>query len=301
MILVDSAEPEDIIRLLQQSVEVTVMPLNQSSKADYYFGGDESKSIQFCRVQAGELLANIDSQEDELRRYYDNADVNNLVIEGLITDTPISKRDKSLESVSVRRGAKPTTLYSYRVAPNGYIFSEHAHDERAEKLYAWLYRLQENGVNVFSTHNFIGTAKLLAAVYHNTQKPVDSHQTLNRYYIPRITLGEKEKCPKCNGVRHSGGESVYTGWEVCPICKGTGEGGKRVTIRKQNPLIRGLMALSIVYGIDIGEKRATALYKFGYKTLFDLAFASVGELTKVEGIGRVTAEKLLQAIGVQSE
>lgn len=271
MILVDVAEPDDIVRLLQQSVEVTVLPLNQSSRADYYFGGDEDRTIQFNRVQGGELLSNIDSMEDELRRYYNSADDNNMIIEGLITDVPITKRDKSLASVSIRMKSRPSTLFTYRMTPSGFIFSEHAYDEGADKFFAWLYRLKEAGVYTFQTWNYVGTAKLLAAVYHNCQKPPESHTTLNRYYIPRITLGERD------------------------------EEGKRITIREQNPFIRGLMALSIIYRIDVGEKKATALYNAGYKSIYDLAFASIAELTRTEGIGKVTAEKLLSAIGVEYE
>ena len=266
MILVDSAEPEDIVRLLQQSVDVSIQPLNQTQRADYYFGGEEGTQ-QFVRVQAGELLANIDSEEDEIRRYYDSADRTGQICEGIITDTPITRKDKSLESVSVRMKSRPSTLFSYRIAPNGYLFGEHAYDVGADKFYAWLFRLAECGVPTFFTHNYVGTAKFLAAAYHNCQKA--EHDTLNRYYIPRIKLGEKD------------------------------EEGKRVTIRQQNPFIRGLMALSIIYRIDIGEVKATALYKAGYKSLYDLAFASVTELTRTEGIGKATAEKLLSAIGVE--
>lgn len=268
MILVDVAEPEDIVRLLQQTAPVTVLPLNQSSRADYYFGGEDGLTHQFCRVQAGELLSNIDSEEDELHRYYESADRNYQIVEGIITDVPITKRDKSLASVSVRLKSRPSTLFTYRVAANGYLFGEHAYDVGADKLYAWLYRLSECGVQTFFTHNYVGTAKLLSAVYHNCQKL--EHNTLNRYYIPRIKLGEKD------------------------------EEGKRITIRKQNPFIRGLMALSIIYRIDVGEKKATALYDFGYKSLYDLAFASTSELMRVDGIGKATAEKLLEAIGVET-
>jgi len=269
MILVDVAEPDDIVRLLKQAADVSVIPLNQSSRADYYFGGDGEQTIQFNRVQAGELLGNIDSMEDELRRYYNSADVNNMIIEGVITDAPLTRKDKSLESVSVRMKSRPSTLFSYRVAANGYLHSEHAYNESAELYYAWLYRLKEAGVATFMTHNYIGTAKLIASVYHNTQRDPDSHNTLNRYYIPRISIGEKDEL------------------------------GKRISIREQNPFIRGLMALSIIYRIDVGEVRATALAHAGYKTLYDLSFASVAELTRVEGIGKRVAEKLLQALGVE--
>lgn len=267
MILIDVAEPEEIFSLLKQSAEVTVLPLNQSSRADYFFGGDGTKTIQFNRVQAGELLGNIDSMEDELRRYYCSADINNQIIEGIITDCPLTRRDKSMEAVSVRMQSRPTTLFTYRVAPNGYLHSEHAYNESAEKYYAWLYRLKEAGVATFFTHNYIGTAKLIASVYHNTQRELDSHNTLNRYYIPRITLGEHD------------------------------EDGKRISIREQNPFIRALMSLSIVYHLDIGEKKATALYKSGYKTLYDLSYAEIKELCRVEGFGKLTAEKLLIALG----
>jgi hypothetical protein len=268
MILVDTAEPDDIVRLLKQSADVTVMPLNLSQRADYYFGGEEG-TVQFNRVQGGELLSNIDSMEDELRRYYESADDNNMVIEGLITDTPLTKKDKSMAAVSVRMSHRPTSLFTYRVAANGYIFSEHAYEVGADKFFAWLYRLKQSGVYTFQTWNYVGTAKLIASVYHNCQKPVDEHGTLNRYYIPRINLGEKD------------------------------EEGKRITIREQNPFIRGLMALSIIYHMDIGEKKATALHKAGYKSLYDLAFATVAELSRVEGFGKATAEKLLTAIGVE--
>jgi len=56
MILVDSAEPEDIIRLLKQTVPVTVMPLNQSNRSDYYFGGDPSRMPPQGHINSGQKL-----------------------------------------------------------------------------------------------------------------------------------------------------------------------------------------------------------------------------------------------------
>ncbi len=140
MILVDTAEPDDIVNLLRQVTSVEVMPLNQTSRSDYYFGGEDGKTRQFGRVQAGELLSNIDSMEDELRRYYRSADENNMIIEGIISDAPITRKDKSIEDTSIRRGAKSSILYSYRVTASGFIFSEHAYNIGADLLYAWIYR-----------------------------------------------------------------------------------------------------------------------------------------------------------------
>ncbi|KKK84471.1 hypothetical protein LCGC14_2783030, partial [marine sediment metagenome] len=36
-----------------------------------------------------------------------------------------------------------------------------------------------------------------------------------------------------------------------------------------------------------------------YKTLYDLSFTSVAELSRVAGVGKATAEKLLGALGVE--
>ena len=271
MILVDVAEPADIVDLLKQAAPVTIMPLNDTSRADYFFGGEDGRSRQFCRVQAGELLGSISSQEDELRRYYENADQNALIVEGFITDVPMSKSDRQAASASVRFKQRPNQLFAHRVASNGYMLPGHSFNTSAEHLYAWLFRIQECDVQLYFTHNWVGTAKLLAAIFANVQRPPDEHSTLNRYYIPNISIKEKD------------------------------DGGKRITIRKQNPMIRGLMALSLIYGMDIGEKKATALFKAGYKTLLDLAYAEVHELTKVEGIGKGTAQKILQAIGRMEE
>jgi excinuclease UvrABC nuclease subunit len=56
------------------------------------------------------------------------------------------------------------------------------------------------------------------------------------------------------------------------------------------------MALSLIYGLDIGEKRATSL-SHKYHTLFDIAFASTSEIASVEGLGKLTAKKLQEALG----
>jgi len=267
MILVDTAEPSEIVTLLEQVAPVEVFPLNNTQRADYYFGGEDNRTRQFCRVQAGELLSDIDSQEDELRRYYNSADENNLIIEGIVSDVPITRKDKSMGALSVRLNNKPRTLFSYRVAENGYLFGEHAYDVSADLLYAWLYRLYDAGVQTFSTINYVMTAKVISSVYKNCQRPPDEHSTLNRYFVPHIVLSGSQP-----GAR------------------------KRVTVREQNPFIRGLMALSIVYHLDIGEKKATALYDAGYKTLIDLAYAGERELCQVPGVGKVIAKGLLKAL-----
>ena len=95
MILADTSEPNTIVKLLQQSIPTTVSPLNQHSIADYFFGNYEGKTKQFNRVQAGELVGNVDSMEDELKRYYDSADETNQIIEGLISPVKLYMKEGS--------------------------------------------------------------------------------------------------------------------------------------------------------------------------------------------------------------
>lgn len=171
---------------------MSVINLNQTKRADYYFGGEDNRTRQFCRVQAAELLANIDSEEDELRRYYDNADESNQIIEGLISPFPLTRKNKSM-TVSFRRGtASRNILFSYKVAESGYVYSEHPWDISSSEYFAWIRGLNRVGVVTYHTVNYIDTARLLAAIYRNEQKAPDMHTTLNRYYRPRITIKEQD-------------------------------------------------------------------------------------------------------------
>lgn len=192
MILVDNSEPKDLISLLKQSAPVSIMPLNQTKRSDYYFGGEDGKTRQFSRKQAGELLANIDEAESQLRDYYENADENYQIVEGLISSVPLTRRDRSLSAISIRRQSQPNNLFSYKVAENGYIYDEHSWDIGSAMLYAWLFQLSQVGVVTYCTENYVGTARLLVALYKSCQKPPEEHTTLQRYIRPRIVIKEHD-------------------------------------------------------------------------------------------------------------
>lgn len=166
------------------------MPLNQTHRSDYYFGGEDGKTRQFSRKQAGELLGNIDEAEDQLRDYYGNADENYQIVEGIISPIAITRKDRSLEAISIRKGFSPTNLYSYKVAPNGFLFDEHSWSTSSAMLDAWEHQLEQAGIYTYYRVNWIATAKLMAAIYHNCQKPPEEHSTLQRYIKPRIVLKE---------------------------------------------------------------------------------------------------------------
>jgi hypothetical protein len=186
MLSIDSSEPEDIEKLLSQAVEVCRMPLNQQGMSDYYFVGADNKSRQFSRKQAGELLGNIDEAERQIRNYYDSADENFQIVEGVISPVPLLKRAKSFEVVSTRIGKNPRVMFTYKVAPSGYLFGERQWDCSNALLYSWLFQLAQAGVQTFFTINSIETAQLLASIYRNCQKT--EHTTLHRYIRPRVTI-----------------------------------------------------------------------------------------------------------------
>jgi len=77
-------------------------------------------------------------------------------------------------------------LFSYKIAPNGYIFGEKVHNVPASMLEAWLQGLDECGVGVIYTVNSVHTAKSLVARYKNAQKPAEEHTTLRRIIKPKI-------------------------------------------------------------------------------------------------------------------
>ena len=186
MILLDSAEPEDIENLLKQSAPIARMNLNSTHRSDYYFAGVDFKTRQFSRKQSGELLSNLDEAEDQIRSYYENADENNQIVEGIISPVPITRKHNKLDMISVRHFDSAHHLFSYKVAANGYIFGEQAHSISAPEYFAWIYRLDQCGVSTYYTINYVDTAKLLIAIYNNCQKPEEEHTTLQRIIRPRI-------------------------------------------------------------------------------------------------------------------
>lgn len=172
---------------------MTRMPLNQTKRSDYYFGGEDGKSRQFSRKQAGELLADIDEAERQLRDYYDNADENYQIVEGIITTRPISSRKHMTDVVSIRdthSGSGP--LYTYKMAPNGYLYDAHAWRVSVALLSSWIHRLSKVGIITYWTDSMSHTAGLLSSIYKNEQKPPENHSTLQRYIIPRVVLEKQD-------------------------------------------------------------------------------------------------------------
>ena len=285
MILADTSEPDSIVNLLQQAIPSTAKsPLNQHNMADYFFGNYEGRRIQFGRVQAGELVGNVDSMEDELKRYYDSADETNQIIEGLLSPVKLYMKGAAAEITStgegrlggaVRRSSIGSSIassrdlgakiFAYPVAPSGFI--EHGHSfttTRMLELYAWIYRLDKLGVSTFYTNNWEETARFLIAAYKNEQKSPEAHSTFQRIYRPHIYIKTEKNMTK---------EELDT-----------------------HRLTKSLMFLSSAYNLEIGEVKAKALAD-KFCNILDIAMASVSDLRSVDGIGITMAEKILSSLG----
>jgi len=294
MILVDTSEPDSILELIQQGVPATKSPLNQNKIADYYFANYDGKKIQFGRVQAGELLSDIESMEDEFKRYYDSADETNQIIEGIISPTPLSSLTyNQIEAIKsgklswneiryepkIRQPDLPSSRsspklmsFSYRVEnitdKNGVTISTLAsgrgYSIPISTVYVWIYRLSQLGINTYYTNNWEETARFLMTVFRNEQKPPDSHTTFKRIYRPKIYIKtEKNMTP---------------------------------TELDEYRFIKSLLFISTAYNLGIGETKARAISESFYN-IMDLSMASVSELSSVEGIGDKTARKILSALG----
>ena len=266
MILVDENEPDNIIKLIRQSVTVAVSPLNRVHRSDYLFGNYEGKTLQFSRKQAGELVGNIDEAESQIADYYSNADYNFQIVEGWISPLPIQGIE--INDHSVTRGSirdLGNKLFCYQVQPNGKIERGHSFSTINDSvLYAWIHRLAMAGVVTYTTTNWVGTARLLTVLFRNEQKPPEEHQTLNRIIKPKFHVRE---------------ESDMTEDE-----------------RNSFRLMKSLMFLSDAYKLGIGEKKAKAISD-RFVNLIDLAMADVSDIAQCEGIGNTIAKRILIALG----
>jgi len=239
--------------------------------ADYYFGNYEGKTSQFNRVQAGELVGDVDSMEDELKRYYTSADETSQIIEGLLSPVKLYMKEGSAKT-SYHSGSRVASsrdlgakIFTYSVNPLGFIAYGHSFDTvRMSELYAWIYRLSQLGVNTYYTNNWEETARFLIAAYRNEQKPPEAHTTFNRIYRPKIYIKHEKDMTK---------EELDT-----------------------YRLTKSLMFLSSAYNLGIGEVKAKALAE-RFCNIVDIAMASVSDLTATEGIGKIMAEKILGSLG----
>lgn len=171
-LLVDTFEPTgDIVPLLQQSIPVTISNLNLNGYADYFLNSIDAHTIQAERKQNGELLGSLNMVEMQLRKQYNKADENILIIEGFIIPSAGG-------CMTLKRSKDSRFFYQdreYKTSYSAYL--------------TWIYRLDKSGIWVSTTPDLAGTASLLVSIYKNSQKL--EHTTLNRYLKEKIYIEEQ--------------------------------------------------------------------------------------------------------------
>lgn len=269
MLLVDSNEPDNIVKLLQQTCPITVTNLNQLHMSDYFFGNYEGKRLQFSRKQAGELVGNIDEAEKQIADYYNSADENYQIVEGIISSAKLMIKGAAVPidghgfTASTRDlGAK---LFCYKIEPGGFVEKGHSFSAINDSLlYAWIHRLAKNGVITYFTDNWIGTARLLSAVYRNEQKPPEEHSTLQRIIRPQVHIKTEKNMTEEQ--------------------------------KEYYRFVKSILFLSNAYQWSIGEVKAK-LMADKFCNILDIATASVSDLVDIKGIGKGMAERILISLG----
>ena len=258
MILVDNSEPENIIKLIRQAVPVTVLPLNRQHMSDYFFSNHEGKSFQFSRKQAGELVGNIDEAEDQLRDYYPQADENFQIVEGIMS---------------------PVKIHSFPISDHSLAPSKISTRDLGAKVYC--YQVQPNG-HIAKGHSFsvISLPVYYAWRHRLAQCGIVTYETMNWVETARLLTTiyrNEQRSPE----HHSTLQRIIK---------------PRIVIKDQDPFVKALMFLSSAYKLDIGEVKANALAE-RFCHLLDLATSDIDSIVEIEGIGKVTASKLLSALG----
>lgn len=168
-LLVDIFEPDEMLPLLNQSITAFKESMNSKGYADYWWRAIDEHSIQYERKQAGELLSSLDEVEEQLRRQYDSADENGLIIQGIVHPAPNNrcavyfptKGDKFF----VRDGY-------YNISYTGFM--------------AWLNQLDKAGITIVNVTSLESVASTLVALYNNSLK--EEHMTLRRYIKDKIRI-----------------------------------------------------------------------------------------------------------------
>lgn len=167
MLQVDQHEPTEkflqYVRPTEVPCEVAV--LNERLMADYRWKGLDGRYTQVERKQWGEILASVDSVEDQLRRHLKNQPEDRLllIIEGMFAE------DGS--GVHVLSAAKGGNIWV-----KGYRSGT-----RISRVYSWLYNASEY-VEVFQTFSYELTCQFLVQAYKQDQKEESQHKTFNRYF-----------------------------------------------------------------------------------------------------------------------
>lgn len=168
-LLQDVFEPIQVKELMEQSIPVSIVPLNSMGYADYQWVDVLHLTNQVERKQIDEVLSDIDGVEGQLRKEITKADRTYLLYEG--TFEPVAGLRQACQSWKKMKGRNlmvPSRRYNVSYAG----------------VMAWFDQLDRAGITIVNTCDYVGTAMTLVALYNNSQKV--EHTTLKRYIKERI-------------------------------------------------------------------------------------------------------------------
>lgn len=170
---IDTHEGLDLVALLKQLVPVTRDRLNDAGYADFLWADALGRLTTLEGKQAGELLASIDSVEEQLGRQIraGKAHFYGLIIRGVALP---HKDGIAVYQWQATKAGKPIAVES-RVIRQSY-----------KGYRAWLHRLGRMGVEVYEVPDTASMAIQLAAMYLSGQE--EEHSTLQRHIVPRIQV-----------------------------------------------------------------------------------------------------------------
>lgn len=297
MILIDSSEPVELRELIAQSQSISVTALNQSSIADYFFTAIDGHRVQLNRTQAGELLSDIDSFEDELRRYYDSAEETYAIIEGIISPQPLtvfsakqyySIKSGNLSFRQLRHDVKAPAEVSIRVI-DGQADDLPLHTKpQANQLFS--YKVEQVIDKYGDSMNLIVSGR--------------SHQISPKLFKAWLLQLDKTGITVFHTINFvDTAASIVAFYENLQKTEHTTLQRyikPKIHIKSRNPHVQALINLSQPYKLDIGETKAQAIIDY-FGNLSNVLMSDVKTLCEVEGIGKTIATKLIDAIGADSE
>lgn len=173
VMIIDVFEPDSILYLLRQSIDVEKQNLVQLGFPDYLFFACDGHRVGIERKQWAEILSDPDHVEEQIRREMVSVEEMVLLIEGVAEATPYGM------DVYTKSGDKP-----YFRLQRSYGTPKHPQPGLHHRIQAWLWQLDHYGVSVYRTCNSQDTASALVAWHNSALK--ETHDTLQRYIKPRI-------------------------------------------------------------------------------------------------------------------
>ncbi len=170
MIIQDIFEPVQVKALMEQSIAVNVIPLNEQGYADYMWTSYDGHRIQVERKQIDEILSGLNHVEEQLQREIIKAEETILLYEG--TFEPI-------------QGLRPCCQSWRRSKTGNVMVPSRKYDLSYSMVQSWFYQLDKCGITIMHTSDYIGTAIALVS-WHNSSQ-VQEHTTLRRYIKEHIT------------------------------------------------------------------------------------------------------------------